>query len=196
MPSTFSLRRLWVLGISLAGVLAMPMGDITHERRAGTIDQATFNELAFYFQYASSAYESSCARPNGNTLVVQIDRFVTNTQAYIARDDNRREIVVALRGSTNIPDILTDASLLLVPFVSPGVKQAPFGSLAHAGFLTAWNSVADQIISTVRTELAAHPDYNLVTSGHSLGGALSSLAGISLQQNFPEKADTIRMFTY
>ncbi|KAL0572599.1 hypothetical protein V5O48_009360 [Marasmius crinis-equi] len=57
-----------------------------------------------------------------------------------------------------------------------------------------WNSVADQVISTVRSELAAHPDYSLVSTGHSLGGALSSLAGISLEQNFP--GSTTRMFTY
>jgi len=33
-----------------------------------------------------------------------------------------------------------------------------------------------------------------VSTGHSLGGALSSLAGISLQQNFPTSAT--RMFTF
>ncbi|KAJ8079636.1 hypothetical protein PM082_011223 [Marasmius tenuissimus] len=194
MPSTFSLRRLWVLGISLTGVLAMPMGDVAHQKRA--IDQATFDDLAFYFKYASSAYyESSCASPNGNTLVLQINQPVTNTQGYIARDDNRREIVVALRGSTNIPDFLTDASIVLVPFVSPGIVRPPL-ELVHVGFLTAWNSIAKQVISAIQTELAAYPDYNLVTSGHSLGGALSSLAAITLHQNFPEKANGIRMFTY
>jgi len=31
-----------------------------------------FNDLVFYFQYASSAYANVCARPNGNTLVQQV----------------------------------------------------------------------------------------------------------------------------
>ncbi|KAF8997925.1 Alpha/Beta hydrolase protein [Cyathus striatus] len=122
-----------------------------------------------------------------------INNVVTDTQGFIARDDNKKEIVVSLRGSTSPTDFLIDAELLLIPFVSPGVN-APSGSLAHTGFLTAWNSVANTVISTVKSQLAAHPGYNLVSTGHSLGGALSSLAGISLQQNFP--GSSVRMFTY
>ncbi|KAL0574308.1 hypothetical protein V5O48_007646 [Marasmius crinis-equi] len=191
MPLISSLRSLCILGISLTGILAMPTGSASVEPRA--VSQDTFNDLVFYFQYASSAYVDSCARPNGNTLVLQIDEASTDTQAFIARDDTRREIVVALRGSTSDQDFETDAEIALAPFVSPGISP-PGGSLAHTGFLTAWNSIANQVISTVRSQLAAHPGYGLVSSGHSLGGALSGLAGISLQQNFP--GSTTRMFTY
>ncbi|KAJ7816841.1 alpha/beta-hydrolase, partial [Mycena olivaceomarginata] len=153
-----------------------------------------FNDLVFYFQYASSAYVTTgCARPNGNTLVSTINNAATDTQGFIARDDTRKEIVVALRGSTSLQDFVTDAGIALVPFLSPGVS-APGGSTAHTGFLSAWNSVASSVISTVRAQVAAHPGYQLVSTGHSLGGALSSLAGISLQQNFP--GNTVRMYTY
>jgi alpha-beta hydrolase superfamily lysophospholipase len=48
-----------------------------------------------------------------------------------------------------------------------------------------YNSIASTVISTVKSELAAHPGYTLVTSGHSLGGALSSLTAMSLKGNFP-----------
>jgi hypothetical protein len=66
------------------------------------------------------------------------------------------------------------------------------GSTAHTGFLSAyvvdsstryelckswipisWNSVASSVISTVRAQVAAHPGYQLVSTGHSLGGALN-----------------------
>jgi predicted lipase len=36
-------------------------------------------------------------------------------------------------------------------------------------------------------ELQAHPEYSIVTAGHSLGGALASLAAISLKSNFPNR---------
>ncbi|KAJ7922911.1 alpha/beta-hydrolase, partial [Mycena leptocephala] len=153
-----------------------------------------FNDLVFYFQYASSSYSAAgCARPNGNTLVSNFNDSRTDTQGFIARDDTRKEIVVALRGSTSAQDFVTDAEIVLTPFVSPGVN-APAGSTAHTGFLAAWNAVAPTVISTVRAQVAAHPGYQLVSTGHSLGGALSSLAGISLQQNFP--GNTVRMYTY
>ncbi|KAF9457131.1 alpha/beta-hydrolase [Collybia nuda] len=169
---------------------------VTSDKRSETVSSAVYNDLVFYFKYASSSYDifsPSCPRPNGNTLVSTISNLITDTQGFIARDDNRKEIVVVFRGSTSPTDFLTDAALLLVPFISPGVN-APSGTLVHAGFLLAWDSVASSVISTVSSQLAAHPDYTIVTSGHSLGGALSSLAGISLKQNFPNSK--LRMYTY
>jgi predicted lipase len=60
--------------------------------------------------------------------------------------------------------------------------------------LTAWNSVADHVISTVRTQLVAHPGYTIVTTGHSLGGSLSSLAGLSMKSNFP--SNPVQLYTF
>ncbi|KAL0060487.1 hypothetical protein AAF712_012720 [Marasmius tenuissimus] len=132
MPSTFSLRRLWVLGISFASVLAMPMGDVVHEKRA--LDQSTYDNLVFYFQCASRAFPpQECPLSIGyrcffclrielcqsqrkhlgssgavvfylskriwiNPAAPQINDPATDTQGFIARDDNRQEIVVSLRG--------------------------------------------------------------------------------------------------
>ena len=68
------------------------------------------------------------------------------------------------------------------------------GVSTHSGFLNAWNSVAAGVISTVEAQVAAHPNYAIVTSGHSLGGSLSSLAAVSMKYNFPNNA--VRMYTY
>jgi len=180
--------RVSVCIISLVCALAV---DALPAKRA--VSQDVFDDLVFYFQYASSAYSDTCANPNGNTLITEFSEPVTDTQGFIARDDTRKEIVVVLRGSSSDIDDVIDLEIALIPFVSPGVS-APLGAAAHTGFLTAWNSVAHQVISTVRSQLDEHPGYALVSSGHSLGGALSSLAGISLQQNFPDSS--VRMFTY
>lgn len=59
------------------------------------------------------------------------------------------------------------------------------GVQVHQGFMAAYNSVADLIISNVQSQLAENPPYSLVSVGHSLGGALSSLGGVSLAANFP-----------
>ena len=63
--------------------------------------------------------------------------------------------------------------------------SATNGEEVHQGFLTAFNSVADNIISTVKSQLASYPSYTLISTGHSLGGALASLGGVSLGSNFP-----------
>ncbi|TFK42120.1 alpha/beta-hydrolase [Crucibulum laeve] len=182
--------------LSVLAVIASPVPEAkgnaeVFEKRA--LSSSIYNDLVSYFKYASSAYATACARPNGNTLVSSFSAIATDTQGFVARDDTKKEIVVALRGSSSIADFVTDASVLLVPFTSPGVN-APTGTLVHTGFLTAWNSVASGVIATVSAQLAAHPGYSIATSGHSLGGALSSLAGIALKQNFPNTP--LRLFTY
>ncbi|TFK53449.1 alpha/beta-hydrolase [Heliocybe sulcata] len=174
--------------LAVAHPLASPRG---LEKRS--ISEALYDDLFFYFKYASSAYSIVCASPNGNVLVEEFSNAITDTQGYIARDDSRKEIIVALRGSTSVQDALTDSEDDLIPYTSPGVSP-PAGSTVHMGFLTAWNSVAPGVISAVRSQLASYPGYAIVTSGHSLGAALSSLAAVSMKGNFP--TSPVRMYTY
>ncbi|TDL21692.1 alpha/beta-hydrolase [Rickenella mellea] len=158
------------------------------EKRA--ISATLLSDLTRYTKYANGAYQSTCAKPLGNVLVEQ---FSSKAKGYIARDDTRKEIIVSFRGSFSIQDFGTDAEIILIPFTSPGVSASK-GVLAHTGFLTAYNSVASNIISTVKAQLGAHPGYTLVSTGHSLGGALASIGGLSLKSNFP--GSSVRMFTF
>ena len=86
-----------------------------------------------------------------------------------------------------------DFSIVLVPLSSPGVTNTN-KARAHFGFLTAFNSVASDMLSAISSELQAHPDYELISTGHSLGGALASLGGVSLASNFP--GHPLRVFTF
>jgi hypothetical protein len=152
------------------------------------------------------------------------------------RDDRRREIVVAFRGSHELADMVTgtrfppvhplspsarsrviicvfaDGNLVLIPLVSHGVEKNNT-ALVHAGFLISYNSVRAVVVHTVRGQLRSFPDYTVVISGnhplyysvpasswlmngvgHSLGGALASIAALSVKSNFPSAA--VLLFTY
>ncbi|KAJ7122136.1 Alpha/Beta hydrolase protein, partial [Mycena epipterygia] len=152
-----------------------------------------FDDLFFSYKYASSTY-TNCSSPNGNTMVQQFDVSSTDTQGFVARDDTKKEIVVAWRGSSAVQDFLiTDAFLLLKTYQSPGVT-VPSGTKVHSGFIRSYNSVAPQVIAVVKDQLAQFPDYTIVSTGHSLGGSLASLAGVSLKSNFPDTP--MRLYTY
>ncbi|KAF8151041.1 Alpha/Beta hydrolase protein [Crassisporium funariophilum] len=110
---------------------------------------------------------------------------ISDIQGFVVRDDYRKEIVVALKGSISVTDLLMDSQIVLVPFISPGVKLPP-GARVHSGFLISWDSVALQVLALVREQLTRHPDYSIVTSGHSLGGSLALLAAVTLKQNHPD----------
>jgi hypothetical protein len=51
-----------------------------------------------------------------------------------------------------------------------------FGCLAHTGFLASWAEVASPVLAAVRATKAANPTYKVVVTGHSLGGAVATLA--------------------
>ena len=54
-----------------------------------------------------------------------------------------------------------------------------------------WDSIALQVLAIVKQQVSSHPDYSIVTTGHSLGGSLALLAAISLRQNFPDRYEPI-----
>jgi predicted lipase len=71
-------------------------------------------------------------------------------------------------------------------WVSPLVRPILSGALWMAidRIFNRWDLVAIQIITIVGKELANHPTYSVVTTGHSLGGSLAVLGAVTLQQNF------------
>lgn len=48
----------------------------------------------------------------------------------------------------------------------------------HSGFLTSWQNTRCTIIPHVEKALAKYPDHRLVLVGHSLGGAVATIAGL------------------
>lgn len=49
-----------------------------------------------------------------------------------------------------------------------------------------WISIATEVDAIVKQQLDVHEGYSLVTTGHSLGGALSILAAVHLKENFKD----------
>lgn len=156
-----------------------------------SISTRTYDELVHYYKYASSAYVPFCPRPNGQLLVTRLSNMLTDIQGFIVRDDKRKEIVLSLRGSLSVTDFILDFQLLLVPFSCPGVT-VPDDCRVHSGFLIAWTSVVTESLLKISNQLSKHPDYSVVTVGHSLGGALATLSAATLLCNHPE----VNMRTY
>ncbi|HPT57178.1 MAG TPA: lipase family protein [Casimicrobium sp.] len=84
-------------------------------------------------------------------------------------DATRNEMIVAIRGTdpTLVGDIFTDA---LIGFGVPG----PTGSTVHTGFSRTWRSLQNQIDRRLPPNSLVGTSVHCI--GHSLGGALATLA--------------------
>jgi len=110
----------------------------------------------------------------------------TSTEAGIWRNVAERRIILAFRGTemTDIKDLMTDVSIVKTPWAS--VEEGdpePSDSEAwvHAGFRRALDSVAQRLKALLREAVAGAPeDWELLLTGHSLGGALATLMALDL----------------
>jgi hypothetical protein len=167
----------------------LPLG----KRNDPGISDALFKDMQRFARFSSAAYQPFCPRPAGQTLVQTFGNSGTSTQGLVARDDGRKQIVVAFRGTSDLIDLLTDVKFFLLPLKASGVSNVG-SATAHSGFMDAYNSVADNVFRIVGAQAQAHPDYSIVVTGHSLGGALASIASLGLKGKFPSKSLSLYTF--
>ncbi|EJD42537.1 alpha/beta-hydrolase [Auricularia subglabra TFB-10046 SS5] len=184
--------------VAVAGSPA-PTIDLGLQRRA-PLEQKYYDQIVYHFKYASSAYASSCKHPNGQHLIKTFSNPATDTHGYIARDDVKKEFIVAFRGSENIAKSKTFKNNKLVKLTGPGYPKfnGPFPPLVHKGFLAAYNSVSKGIQDTLWAQLEAnnrsHAHYAIIPVGHDLGGSLAALAGVTYRYVFFD--NLVQTYTY
>ncbi|EFQ29729.1 lipase [Colletotrichum graminicola] len=112
---------------------------------------------------------------NGATMVQYFSGAITGLQGFVALDPTRKNIVLSIRGSSNIRNWLTDFTFVLQDC------DLVDGCQVHTGFAAAWNEVKADVLSAIQAAKAANPSYTIVGAGHSLGAAVVTVAAAYLR---------------
>jgi predicted lipase len=104
-----------------------------------------------------------------------------STNAYIWLSKSSRTAYISFPGTRSLGDIRHDLDMRSVPVDS----GQPVDILVHAGFRNKYFSVHDALVDILETHATMFD--TVVTTGHSLGGALATIAAPVLSESFLTK---------
>jgi hypothetical protein len=136
----------------------------------------------------SAAYELCCFLTHRDT----------SSEAAIWRDCDRRLLVLAFRGTSDIMDVLTDVGVLQTPLEQGFEKQeSDDPRRVHSGFFNSARAVNRRLKELIVSACAGTPgEWDLLVTGHSLGGAIAQLivtelvGDVDTSRGFKERADS------
>ncbi|KAH6845495.1 Alpha/Beta hydrolase protein [Chaetomium sp. MPI-CAGE-AT-0009] len=155
-------------------------------RRQDGVTPQQLKDFKLYAQWSSAAscnsgkaanepvtcFEDQCSifASHNATVASSFIGSVLDTRGFIGVDPVDKKIVVAFRGSTSVRNWIADFIFIQVPC------DLGSGCLAHTGFYASWGEVASRVLDGIRAATKANPTYKVVVTGHSLGGAVATLA--------------------
>ncbi|XP_048026773.1 diacylglycerol lipase-beta [Megalobrama amblycephala] len=103
---------------------------------------------------------------------------------FVALDHKREAVLVAVRGTLSLKDVLTDLSAECENLSVEGVSGTCY---AHKGISQAANYIYKKLVNDGILSQAFNiaPEYKLVITGHSLGAGTASLLAVLLRSTHP-----------
>lgn len=107
-----------------------------------------------------------------------INHSKTGACCAVYRSLERKLIVVSFRGTCAPIDLVTDASIVQEAWVEGEERSDEDIAKVHVGFRSSLNSISRRLKELLLVTIEPHEklsDYNMLVTGHSLGGALATL---------------------
>uniref|UniRef100_A0A8C6VXG1 Diacylglycerol lipase-beta n=1 Tax=Nothobranchius furzeri TaxID=105023 RepID=A0A8C6VXG1_NOTFU len=103
---------------------------------------------------------------------------------FVALDHQKEAVVVAVRGTLSLKDVITDLSAECENLPIEGVSGACY---AHKGMCQAADYIYKKLMNDgiLNQAFSVVPEYKLVITGHSLGAGTAALLAILLHASFP-----------
>lgn len=119
----------------------------------------------------------------------------TDTTAGVLRVGGT--VYLFFEGSTSLRDWRNNIDILEDTVPGDWGCDAPYPLRTHRGYTEAFKSVKDRVLAVVQAELSAPtPLDRLVVCGHSLGGAMATMAGLYIACKVPSVRDRLAVVTF
>jgi hypothetical protein len=120
----------------------------------------------------------------GDVLQANLRNRVGQEVFFVAVDRASRRVVVAVRGTMSLQDLLTDLDTEVAPLDAHGLP----GHYTHRGILRSALFVRRELqaVGALQGFMRANPDFALWFVGHSLGAGIAVLLALLMRAEFPE----------
>ncbi|WP_018691008.1 lipase family protein [Algicola sagamiensis] len=165
---------------TLTPLQAAEFADLVYEAK----DVSTLDEIAFptslMTQYIFSNKAVEPIKGRSGSPLLKSKGFVL--PAFGIGLTNKDDLVLSFRGTAGKRDVVTDLNC--------GFSGADCGSVVHSGFNNTFNSFKDELIPLVKS---IKPGNTIHCVGHSLGGALASLAADWIRRHYHRD---VKLYTF
>ncbi|WP_396625625.1 hypothetical protein [Luteitalea sp.] len=150
--------------------VAIPPGyTVLHEIRVSVAEAAAEAEMAEFAQLSPEAQEAVVNDAEAMEAIADPEAF-----GYVVREDATGAVLVCLRGTQTPREWLANFTAVPNPY-----SFVPDYGWVHLGFERMYRKVR----ASIRMGLAAVGDVRVTALGHSLGGAMATLAAVDIRFN-------------
>jgi len=162
--------------------------------KARTEDAREFSRSAYCDASTLTNWQCESCKDEPDFVVEKVIDEKSNPdrlQGFIGYSTSKKLIIVSFRGSVNLANFIADLKFDKVDsdFNDRGCTDCKI----HRGFYEAYAEISPQITGVVNDLAARFPDYIILTTGHSLGGAMAVHAALDLciNHNLAHRLDMI-----
>lgn len=157
----------------------------------------TAAEAKYYTHYAGLAYCEKeaieqwdckhCASLGPKHVYSNMRAHARDTKSLLAVDHDKAAIVLAFRGTSSLRNWFENSKLTMARYIHGSV---------HTGFLNCADEQLSRYQLKLNKLLAEYPDYTLVVTGHSLGGAIATISAVMIQKSLDVDFRRMHLITY